>query len=544
MIKQTLEQTLDTLRYQQENVRYRKLLDEDYDVVLKPVPRKIVVPSASVRSASIGNWGFNYHEVPAFVAANKNKRSDVKVIFHVLDTGAVADNKYLNNRGQMIRDEGKARNWTRSKDRIDRNFHWSHVNGIINAYHPNILLGLCQHEEIPNWTFTIGQKVLNDQGAGYDQDIEKGLYHAFEIGQKHYPVSDGYRHVIIMSFGSSGSRMKKTEQAVQEITRNAGWFAFAAAGNDGDPGQGRENVSSPGTSPHVITSGAIDQNGFIAYFSSRGNDVDFASAGVDILSTYRGDLLAKMNGTSMGNPMTAALAAWVLRYNPWITTTGELHNALKSKVTDAGPEGFDPNYGFGIIELDKYKDGVNNPNPDNPPNDEEPNEPDTPDKPDDPDTPAPGPASQSLHWVFDLPVSFVFRDHIANKVEDQRGVKPGGMVARISVEVSDKHAGSELVSRDGVVNLSRQILNRYQGAAIAGNRDQEFIDAMQKLGTSVEVLSHSPNANYSTIAKEWAYLIRDRVVNFDRFLKSKVQVEIIHDGGQKTLFSIGNSTAF
>jgi serine protease len=54
------------------------------------------------------------------------------------------------------------------------------------------------------------------------------------------------------------------------------------------------------------------------------------------------------NGTSMAAPHVSGVAAMVFGKNPNLSPT-QVESILESTVTDLGPAGYDPTYGFGLV---------------------------------------------------------------------------------------------------------------------------------------------------------------------------------------------------
>ena len=79
-----------------------------------------------------------------------------------------------------------------------------------------------------------------------------------------------------------------------------GIFVALAAGNESDDALYHSPARANGLNVYTIS--ACDANDNFASFSNYGTPVDYCAPGVNILSTYKGDALATMSGTSMAAP--------------------------------------------------------------------------------------------------------------------------------------------------------------------------------------------------------------------------------------------------
>ena len=108
-------------------------------------------------------------------------------------------------------------------------------------------------------------KVLNENGWGTTADVADGVRWAADHGA----------HVINLSLGSP--RNSRVLQRAIDHAVSKGVVVVAAAGNTG----GR--VQYPGASDGVIGVSAVDENDKLAKFSSRGDGVDVAAPGVNVV---------------------------------------------------------------------------------------------------------------------------------------------------------------------------------------------------------------------------------------------------------------------
>ncbi|NUS00563.1 MAG: S8 family serine peptidase [Kribbellaceae bacterium] len=184
-------------------------------------------------------------------------------------------------------------------------------------------------------------KVLDDTGSGDDSNLINGL---------NWAVKNGVR-VINMSLGGEGDN-PILHQAIQNAYAK-GVVLVAAAGNTGADASNH----FPGAYPEVLSVGATNRYGVLTGFSSYGDTVDIAAPGYDITSTspragtpagYEPYFLG-LAGTSFSSPIVAGVAALVR--NKWPSfTPAQVMTRLKATARDAGPRGYDPYYGAGILD--------------------------------------------------------------------------------------------------------------------------------------------------------------------------------------------------
>lgn len=176
--------------------------------------------------------------------------------------------------------------FTGSKDDVQG--HGSHCTGIIAARANDLgVVGVAPACRIYH------AKVLGDDGSGSDADIVKGI---------EWLASQGVK-IISMSLGSDNPS-PYINSCLDSLPSDID--IVVAAGNSG-PGSNTQEW--PSRHPRAIAVAAIDRQGKVADFSSRGPHIAVGAPGVDILSTFKGKQYARLSGTSMATPFVAGLLA-------------------------------------------------------------------------------------------------------------------------------------------------------------------------------------------------------------------------------------------
>ena len=157
-------------------------------------------------------------------------------------------------------------------------------------------------------------------------------------------------------------------QPAVDALRNAGIFVAVSAGNDG-PSCGTL-TNPPAIYASAFSVGAVDRNGDMAFFSSRGPvnvdgsgrvKPDISAPGVSVLSSLPGGTYGPESGTSMAGPHLAGVVALMWSANPALI--GDIDRTEQFLVQTAKPytgiraagecfSGATPNdaYGYGIVD--------------------------------------------------------------------------------------------------------------------------------------------------------------------------------------------------
>lgn len=182
-----------------------------------------------------------------------------------------------------------------------------------------------------------------------------------------YQVADEYKPAVCTnSWGGYGVQSPEVDKVRYAALKLASKVPTVfAAGNLGMYGSG--TIAFPGDADgevngkyyDIITVGAVDKAGRIAWFSSRGpdkwgkdhNEPDIVAPGVSIMSTVPGGF-KRAQGTSMATPHVSGVIALMLSKNPNLDHT-QVFDIITKTAKDLGPGGFDYSYGYGLIMADK-----------------------------------------------------------------------------------------------------------------------------------------------------------------------------------------------
>ncbi len=187
-------------------------------------------------------------------------------------------------------------------------------------------------------------RVLDQCGEGFDSDVSAGIVWAADHGAT----------VVNLSLG--GPDPSPPLQAALQYAVGKGIPVVVAAGNDGSA-----VPQYPAAYPEAISIGATDATGQLTSFSSFGDWVDLAAPGWDILGEEPRALCADPSdphptdcyfvgaGTSFAAPLVSGVTALLrTKFPSW--TPAQIRSRLEWTARDSGPTGFDPFYGYGVLD--------------------------------------------------------------------------------------------------------------------------------------------------------------------------------------------------
>jgi subtilisin family serine protease len=276
---------------------------------VQPEPRRQIIP-----------W--NIKRIDAHRAWNYSTGEGVKVA--LIDTGIDVDHPDLQaNIKGGVNTIAPSPQYPDPDDFDDDHGHGTLCAGIVGAVDNNIgVVGVA-----PDcWLY--GVKALNSGGAGYYSDIIEGIEWCI----------DKKIQVINMSFGSL-SYVPALEEAC-DAAWDAGLILVSCEGSTG-------MISYPACYSSVMAVAMTYRDDSQPYL--YGDELELTAPGEDILTTSLGGGYATMSGGSFCCPHVAGVAALVLSIHP-LYSNEIVREILWITAEDLGAPGWDPYYGYGLVD--------------------------------------------------------------------------------------------------------------------------------------------------------------------------------------------------
>jgi serine protease len=222
----------------------------------------------------------------------------------------------------------------------DDHWHGTHVTGTI-AQTTNNGLGVAG---LAFGVSIMPVKVLGADGKGVVADVVDGIYYAVDHGA----------NVINMSLGGDGRNQAEADALAYAYEH--GVVVVCSAGNkyvEGNP------IQYPAAYESAIAVGATGYDKTRASYSNTGTYIDIVAPGGDgsysvLQQTFSGAYnnfgFYYAQGTSMAAPHVSAAAALLLSLNAALTPD-EIRFILESTAFDLGPDGWDEEYGHGLLDV-------------------------------------------------------------------------------------------------------------------------------------------------------------------------------------------------
>jgi subtilisin len=214
---------------------------------------------------------------------------------------------------------------TCEEDWDDDQGHGTHCAGTANALDNDVgVVGVSTEADL------YAVKVLDVLGSGSMSDVAAGIEW----------TADQDIDVGSLSLGGSDSEALKD---ACEYAQSEGTLLVAAAGNDGPD---EDSVSYPAAYEECLAVSATTEDDDIADFSSRGEEVELAAPGADVLSSTPGDDYDSWDGTSMACPHVSGAAAQLMEDG---YTNDEARDRLNETAEDLGLD--DTEQGNGLLDV-------------------------------------------------------------------------------------------------------------------------------------------------------------------------------------------------
>ena len=276
------------------------------------------------------------------------------MIVAVLDGGFVGTDTHLCF--DNMREEGRflgVRDFVFGSTSVySQSTHGTSCLSTMAAYVPNTFVGTApkasyflMHTEagyseniIEEYNWVSGAELADSIGA--DVCSTSLGYVDFDMGQWNHPFEHFDGKTAPMTIGA-------------EIAASRGMVCLNAAGNDGD---GICTLGIPADAEHILTIGAVNGNGYRAYFSSVGPTYDDRIK-PDVMAMGEDSFVASGNyyndyyngsGTSFATPILAGAITCLRQYNPYISV-----QEFCDVVRQCGNRANNPDvcYGYGIPDL-------------------------------------------------------------------------------------------------------------------------------------------------------------------------------------------------
>ncbi|MBI2504712.1 MAG: S8 family serine peptidase [Candidatus Latescibacteria bacterium] len=285
-----------------------------------------------VRVALLDN-GFNYTGHPAF--------GQLRV---------VAERDFIN--GDEVVGDQAGQPITGDETRSAQNHHGTQVLALLAGRDPDRFSGVAPQAE-----YLLAKTEDNAAETPADEDRWiAGLEWADSLGAQVVNSSLGYNtwddgtgYSYEDLDGATGLTTRAAQLAVER-----GIAVVAAAGNEGN--NDWHYLTTPADAPGVIAVGAVDLEGVLAGFSSRGPTADgrikpdLVTPGEGVVTVAaRGADYVRLNGTSFAAPLASGACALLRQAQPsW--GPGQLLEALHQSAEDLGEAGPDTLYGWGLVD--------------------------------------------------------------------------------------------------------------------------------------------------------------------------------------------------
>lgn len=200
---------------------------------------------------------------------------------------------------------------------------------------PEGIIGVAPEAQILSVSTWLGSP--NPAGKSDQEQIPDAVRWAVDNGAK----------VINISLGSTSPEWPQSWDAAFLYAEQKDVVIVAAAGNRIG---GNVQVGAPATIPGVLTVAGLDREGNASIdSSSQGISIGVAAPAEELIGGMPGGRYADWAGTSGATPIVSGVAALIRSKWPSMSAK-QVVNRIVSTAKDAGVEGKDPIYGFGVLD--------------------------------------------------------------------------------------------------------------------------------------------------------------------------------------------------
>ncbi len=298
------------------------------------------------------NNQWNFQQIEMEAAWDINRGGIPSVIVAVIDSGVAYEN--FNQFGRAPDLAGV--NFVHPFDFVDNNTHandqdghGTHVCGTIaqstnNGYGSTGIAFNCSIMPL---------RVVGSEGTATHGDIAEALRWAADHGAR----------IANMSLGGTGGT--STVSNALRDTFNQGMLSFASNGNDADDPDWNTGIDFPANDTNCVAVNATRLDRTRSYYSQYGSGAELSAPGGDTRVDQDGDghtdgvvqesygnsfntfRFYWWQGTSMASPHAAGVGALIASMG--VTEPTVIRNLLRETAVDAGPAGYDEEYGYGIV---------------------------------------------------------------------------------------------------------------------------------------------------------------------------------------------------
>jgi type VII secretion-associated serine protease mycosin len=198
--------------------------------------------------------------------------------------------------------------------------------------------------------------IIAGRGSGPDAGVlgiaPKALILSVQVGASARTLAAGITWAVdhgakVICVAAGTNESQSLREAI-EAAQKADVIVVAGAGNL----PAAAKVAFPAKLPGVLAVGGVDHNGRRAEISTTGPEIAIAAPADDIMTTDTFGKYGQYTGTSASAAIVAGAAALVRAKFPKLSAPEVIHR-LTATATEAGPQGRDDQYGYGIVDLVK-----------------------------------------------------------------------------------------------------------------------------------------------------------------------------------------------